>query len=74
MNFKQMIECGMIRVGISSKQRLCDRTGIAYATLARRMKHPQSATAAELAALSDVLGISIGELAEATRKRGLKIA
>ena len=74
MSFKQIIECGMIRVGISSKERLCERTGISCATLFRRLKHPQGTTAAELAALSDVLGIPIGELAEATRKKGLKIA
>lgn len=74
MNFKQTIECGMIQVGIRSKEHLCDRTGIPNATLYRRLKHPQGTTAAELAALSDVLGIPIGELAEATRKKGLKIA
>lgn len=66
--FEQAVKIGMIRVGISSVQTLADRSGVARATIYRRFQHPQGCAVYELAALSDVLGITIGELAETCRR------
>ena len=65
--FEKAIKIGMIRIGISSVQDLADRSGICRATIYNRFKLPQGCIAYELAALSDVLGITIGELAETCR-------
>lgn len=65
--FEKVIKIGMIRIGISSVQDLADRSGICRATIYRRFQHPQGCAVYELAALSDVLGITIGELAETCR-------
>lgn len=65
--FEKAIKIGMIRIGISSVQDLADRSGICRATIYRRFQYPQGCAVYELAALSDVLGITIGELAETCR-------
>lgn len=65
--FEKAIKIGMIRIGISSVQDLADRSGICRAKIYRRFQHPQGCTVYELAALSDVLGITIWELAETCR-------
>lgn len=67
--FEKIIKCRMIMVGIPSITQLADRTGICRATIFNRFKNPQGCYAYELESLSDVLGISMGELAESCRKR-----
>lgn len=66
-SFEKAIKTGMIRVGISSVQALAERSGISRTTIYARFRYPQGCIAYELAALSDVLGITIGELAETCR-------
>lgn len=68
--FEKTIKIGMIRVGISSVQDLADRSGICRATIYNRFRHPQRCAVYELAVLSDVLGITIGDLAETCRGKG----
>ena len=67
--FEQTVKCRMIMVGISSISQLADRTGICRATIFNRFKHPQGCLAYEMESLSNILGISMGELAETCRKR-----
>ena len=73
--FRQVIQAQMIMVGIPSIDDLSKRTGIARMTMFRRFDNPRLTTAAEMDALSKVLGIDIGTIAEACNaKKGKKIA
>jgi len=68
--FEQTIKINMIRVGIPTVEDLASRTGMCRRTIFNRFKNPQGCYAYELEALADVLGVTMGEIAETCRKKG----